>query len=205
MDHLVSMLPINAGHILLPIARLELERILQGKAAGHEPLPQWAHQPGASFITLMQDGELRGCIGTLLPYQPLIQDVKTNTVNAALRDPRFPALDKTELEDTFIELSVLSPIEAMQVKDEEDALLQLRPGVDGLVFEWRGRRSTFLPQVWENVSDRAEFLCLLKRKAGLPVDFWADDVHLSRYSVFKWKEQDIASEAKHIKDDKHDE
>lgn len=187
------MLPTDAGQILLPIARLEIERALGGEVLGAVPslmtLPGWVQLERACFVTLTQMGELRGCIGTIIPYQPLLQDVKKNAVQAATRDPRFSPLKKSELADIKLELSVLSPIEAMTFKDEADALSQLQIGIDGLVLEWHGYRSTFLPQVWENVRNEREFLSLLKRKAGLPLNFWADDLTLSRYSVIKWTEE----------------
>ena len=77
---------------------------------------------------------------------------------------------------------------------EAHALAQLRPGVDGVVFEYGHYRSTFLPQVWEQLPEPAEFLAHLKRKAGLPMDFWAEDVKLSRYTVSKWKECRMSNE-----------
>jgi AMMECR1 domain-containing protein len=74
------------------------------------------------------------------------------------------------------------------VKSEEEALARLRPNVDGVVLEYGHYRSTFLPQVWEQLPNPAEFLAHLKRKAGLSMDFWAEQVRLSRYTVSKWKE-----------------
>jgi len=74
------------------------------------------------------------------------------------------------------------------VTSEADALARLRPNVDGVVLEYGHYRSTFLPQVWEQLPDPAEFLAHLKRKAGLSMDFWAEQVRLSRYTVSKWKE-----------------
>jgi hypothetical protein len=116
-------------------------------------------------------------------------DVRENAVAAAFRDPRFPPVSEVEFDDIRVEVSLLSPTEAMGVASEAHALASLRPGVDGVVFEYRHFRSTFLPQVWEQLPEPAEFLAYLKRKAGLPADFWAEDVRLSRYTVSKWKEQ----------------
>ena len=82
----------------------------------------------------------------------------------------------------------IPPTEVMVVASEEHALASLRPNVDGVVFEYGQYRSTFLPQVWEQLPDPAGFLAQLKRKAGLPMDFWAEGVRLSRYTVSKWKE-----------------
>jgi AmmeMemoRadiSam system protein A len=97
-------------------------------------------------------------------------------------------LSHAEFDEIRVEVSLLSPTEAMTVTGEAHALASLRPGVDGVVFEYRHYRSTFLPQVWEQLPDPAEFLAYLRRKAGLAADFWADDVRLSRYTVNKWKE-----------------
>lgn len=144
--------------------------------------------PGASFVTLTRQGELRGCIGTLEAHRPLGIDVRENAVAAAFRDPRFTPLTRAEFDDVRVEVSVLSPAEALVVASEEHALETLRPHVDGVVFEYGDHRSTFLPQVWEQLPDPAEFLAYLKRKAGLPADFWAEQVRLSRYTVSKWKE-----------------
>ncbi|MBS1188997.1 MAG: hypothetical protein H6R10_789 [Rhodocyclaceae bacterium] len=145
-------------------------------------------EPGATFVTLMQDGKLRGCIGTLLPCQPLADDVRENACNAAFGDPRFMPLTREEWARTKLEVSLLTPPQPMRFEDEADALAQLRPGIDGVVFRAGPRRSTFLPQVWEQLPTPTEFLAHLKRKAGLPADYWGPEVQLERYEVRKWKE-----------------
>lgn len=145
-------------------------------------------QPGASFITLTQKGKLRGCIGSLVASRPLLEDVQQNAVSAAFRDPRFPPLEAGELPMTRIEVSVLTAPEPFEFIDEADALAKLRPLVDGVIFEAGGHRATFLPQVWEQLPDPQTFLAHLKHKAGLPPDYWSEDVRLQRYSVRKWKE-----------------
>jgi AmmeMemoRadiSam system protein A len=114
--------------------------------------------------------------------------VRENAVAAAFRDPRFMPLSRAEFEDIRVEVSLLSPTEALAVNDEASALAALRPNTDGVVFEYGHYRSTFLPQVWEQLPEPAEFLAHLKRKAGLATDFWAEGVRLSRYTVSKWKE-----------------
>jgi AmmeMemoRadiSam system protein A len=108
---------------------------------------------------------------------------------AAFRDPRFMPLAREEFNDIRVEVSLLSASESLKVGSEDEALSVLRPGIDGLIFEYAQHRSTFLPQVWEQLPEPLEFLAHLKRKAGLPQDFWAADVRLSRYTVSKWKEQ----------------
>ena len=177
------------GKVLLPIARAEISRALGVPRAADESAP-WLAEHGACFITLTQHGELRGCIGTLQAHRPLLADVKSNAVSAALRDPRFTPLSATELDITTVEISLLSPTCSMEVRGEADALAQLRPGVDGIVFEYRHYRSTFLPQVWEQLQQPHQFMAHLKRKAGLPDNFWAEEVKLLRYTVTKWSEKE---------------
>ena len=177
------------GNTLLPLARAAIAGAL-GQAQADRNVPLWLEQPGASFVTLTQDGALRGCIGSLEARRPLHIDVKSNAVAAALHDPRFAPLTFTELEYTRIEVSLVSPMQPMRFSSQADALSQLRPGVDGVVFEYAHYRSTFLPQVWEQLPDTREFLAHLKHKAGLPMEFWADQVRLTRYTVGKWREGD---------------
>ncbi|MDP1524194.1 MAG: AmmeMemoRadiSam system protein A [Rhodocyclaceae bacterium] len=145
-------------------------------------------QPGATFVTLTQQGSLRGCIGSLEAWRPLDQDVRANAQSAACRDPRFAPLSAAELAHTRVEVSLLTPAVPMPVADEADALRQMRPGIDGLIFECHGRRGTFLPQVWESLPDPHQFLAHLKQKAGFTADFWSPEVKLYRYEVQKWKE-----------------
>ncbi len=176
------------GKVLLPIARAAIARAL-GMPGTADETKLWLAEHGACFVTLSQNGDLRGCIGTLQPHRPLLADVKSNAVSAALHDPRFSPLSPEELDITQIEISLLSPIIAMNIHDEADALAQMRPGVDGIVFEFGNYRSTFLPQVWDDLTQPRQFLAMLRRKAGLPVDFWEEGVKLSRYTVTKWQEQ----------------
>jgi hypothetical protein len=179
----------NKGQALLPLARTAIAGAL-GYSQAKRDTPRWLEQPGASFVTLTQAGALRGCIGSLEARRPLHMDVKANAVAAALHDPRFPPLTSIELDSTRIEVSLVSPMQSLQFSSEADALSQLRPGVDGIVFEYSRYRSTFLPQVWEQIPDKREFLAHLKQKAGLPMEFWAQRVQLSRYTVAKWIEDD---------------
>ena len=178
------------GNILLPIARAEISRVLNVPCAADETAP-WLAEHGACFVTLTQFGELRGCIGTLQAHRPLLADLKSNAVSAALRDPRFTPLTVEELDVTTVEVSLLSESQEMQVRGEADALAQMRPGVDGIIFEYGRYRSTFLPQVWENLARPRDFLAMLRRKAGLPDDFWAEGIKLSRYTVTKWSETEV--------------
>ena len=156
--------------------------------------PEPAHPalalPGATFVTLTQGGQLRGCIGSLEAHRALDQDVRANAVAAAFRDPRFAPLTLAELPRTRVEVSLLTASVPISFSSEADALRQLRPHVDGviLIAGPGGRRGTFLPQVWEQLPEPRQFLAHLKQKAGLPADWWSDQVQLRRYEVQKWKE-----------------
>jgi len=184
------------GNILLQIARQAMSQALHVQ---HDPVKlddsmDWLYQPGATFVTLMRYGELRGCIGTLLTRDPLIDDVRSNAVSAALHDARFLPLTADELDTVNVEVSLLSKLEPLHFVSEKDALAQLRPTIDGIVLEYGAYRSTFLPQVWEKLPEPALFLAKLKSKARLPEDFWAAEISLSRYTVSKWREIDRVKE-----------
>ena len=146
------------------------------------------HQPGAVFVTLTQRAVLRGCIGTLLAYRPLIDDVRGNASAAAFSDPRFPPVEAWEFDGLRIEISLLGAATPVLFRDQEDALAQLRPKIDGIVLRAGSHRATFLPQVWEELPEPRVFMTHLKRKAGLPPDYWGPDVTIERYPVEKWKE-----------------
>ena len=181
------------GRILPIIARDAISAAVhapRATAVFDETAP-WLTEPGASFVTLMQDGELRGCIGTVQAHRSLLADIKRNAVSAAMRDPRFLPLTRDELAAVRIEVSLLSTPQPLDFSDEKDALAQIRPGIDGIVFEYGPYRSTFLPQVWESLAQPQQFLAALKLKAGLSGDFWAEDVKLSSYTVSKWRETDL--------------
>jgi AmmeMemoRadiSam system protein A len=181
----------EAGAILLPIARAAIAREL-GKHHPAQEDAQWLRAPGACFITLKNNGKLRGCIGTLRAHRALLDDVKANAIAAAFRDPRFTPLSENEFTTSELEISLLSALERMTFSDEQQALAKLRVGVHGVVFEYGHHSSTFLPQVWEDMNEPAEFMSHLKYKAGLPPDFWDPEVRLSCYTVSKWRESDLA-------------
>lgn len=189
LNHL-NIMTTDAGRILIPLARAAI-----GRELGHD-LPAaadaaWLRAPGATFVTLTADGQLRGCIGTLEAHRPLLEDVTANAVAAAFRDPRFQPLGRDEFTAVAIEVSLLSAMEILHSDDEAGALAQLRPEIDGVALQYGHHRSTFLPQVWEQLPDRTEFIAQLKYKAGLPPDFWSNELKLSRYTVSKWHETDL--------------
>lgn len=179
------------GTALLSRARNSIASIL-GLPTVEEPAHRALARPGATFVTLLRRGELRGCIGRLeAAGHSLDEDVRRNAYRAAFEDPRFPPLGGHEWPEIEVEVSLLGPFEPIPVRTELDARRLLRPRRDGVVFEWRGRRSTFLPQVWAQLPDAGEFLAALRRKAGLPGDFWHEEVRIHRYEVRKFPEPEM--------------
>ncbi|MBI3221557.1 MAG: AmmeMemoRadiSam system protein A [Nitrosomonadales bacterium] len=182
------MLSAEQGKTLLRLARAAIASEL-GFVSHDLPASGWLAEPGATFVTLTLHGQLRGCIGSLEAHRALIDDVRHNAVSAAFRDPRLDPLSKEEFAEVLIEVSLLSKPEPIRYSSEQDALAQLHPGRDGVIFEYGRFRSTFLPQVWAQLQQPQAFLVHLKNKAGLPDDFWSEGVQLSRYTVTKWSEE----------------
>ncbi|HXO19092.1 MAG TPA: AmmeMemoRadiSam system protein A [Thermoanaerobaculia bacterium] len=188
------------GRVLLAIARESLREAFEPGVGTRATPPDapWLREPGATFVTLERDGELRGCVGSIHAYRPLGEDVRANARAAAFADHRFPPLAAWELPQTAIEVSLLSPPEPLDLPPpagEAEALAALRPGVDGLILECGQRRGTFLPQVWEQLPGRREFLDQLLRKVGLPAGFWSPEIRLFRYTVASWQEHEERSAA----------
>jgi len=179
---------VDRGRVLLAHARHAIESLFRTPGAALPDAP-FLDDPGATFVTLRLDGELRGCIGTLEAEHPLRHDVVRNARNAALRDPRFEPLSEDELAGLSIEVSLLSTPEPLSFTDEDDLMRQVEPRRHGLVLEYGRHRSTFLPQVWEQLPDARDFLRHLKAKAGLPPDFWSEGIRVSCYAVEKWGER----------------
>lgn len=150
---------------------------------------------GAAFVTLRRNGQLRGCIGSPVAHRPLAQDVVEHAFNAAFRDPRFPKLALLELTGLELSVSVLTPPAPMRFENEADLLGQLRPGEDGLIIEDLGRRSLYLPSVWQEIADRRQFLGSLKLKAGLRVEHFSPSFQASRFRSIEVKGRmgDVAS------------
>ncbi len=183
----------NTGASLLGIARSAIGEKFGGAARAVGEGASWLQQPGATFVTLTRANDLRGCIGSLAPKRALHLDVCDNAVAAAFRDPRFKPLTLAEWSDTLVEVSLLSPLQPLALESEAALLGALRPGVDGLLIEYGHHRSTFLPQVWEQLPEPRDFLMSLRRKAGLPPDFWEPEMRVSRYTVSQWREQDLST------------
>ncbi|MCL2454598.1 MAG: AmmeMemoRadiSam system protein A [Micrococcales bacterium] len=185
----MTVLPDDAGRVLLAHARAAIAGSLGAVSPSLPAWPPWADAHLASFVTLTQDGRLRGCIGSLSEDRPLREGLVVNAVRAALNDSRFLPLTADELGRTRLEVSVLSDAEPVAATTEDEAVAALRPGVDGVILTASGHQATFLPQVWEQLPDPRAFLAQLRRKAGLPSDRWGSDVRLARYTVqASWEE-----------------
>ena len=171
--------------ILLALAQESIERGVRGERSevGLASYSGVLTDERASFVTLEKGGALRGCIGTLEAHQPLVVDVSDNAYSAAFRDPRFPRITEADLSQLDIHISVLTPAKPMEFTSEAHLLEQLEPGVDGLILSHGFQRGTFLPSVWESLPDARQFLQQLKRKAGLPADFWSEEIRIERYTT----------------------
>lgn len=139
--------------------------------------------PGASFVTLTASGRLRGCIGSLQAFRPLVEDVAANAYAAAFRDERFDPVDADEQPRLQLSVSVLNPPEQLYFDDEAHLQAQLRVGQDGLIIRSGGRRAVFLPQVWETLGEPQSFLLHLKLKAGLDAGDAPADLAAWRFTV----------------------
>lgn len=172
--------------LLLVIARNAIFRALKktdAERSGFDGAPDELRQPRATFVTLTLGGRLRGCIGTLEAWRPLIEDVAANARAAAFDDPRFPPLTPAEFKKLEIHISILSPAEELTFSSEADLLRQIRPGTDGLILQAGSRRGTFLPSVWAELPEKELFWAHLKLKAGLPADYWSDRWRVFRYTA----------------------
>ncbi|MEO9902302.1 AmmeMemoRadiSam system protein B [Nisaea sp.] len=137
----------------------------------------------ASFVTVNIKGKLRGCIGSVIAHQPLLLDVMTNAYKAGFGDPRFPPLTAEELATADLHVSILSTPHALPFTSEKDLVSKARPDVDGLIMQEGNKRGLFLPSVWEGLPKAEDFIRNLKRKAGLPMDYWSDSLRVFRYTT----------------------
>jgi AmmeMemoRadiSam system protein A len=174
------------GQALLALARASIASGFGGHKPEHSKEP-WLNEPGATFVSLHQRGDLRGCVGNIRPLPSLYESVVRNARAAAFDDSRFAPLPEKELAGTKLEVTVLSPLEKVPVDSEEDALAKLRPGTDGVVLSYQGRNAVFIPQMWEQLPDPKEFLHHLKRKARFPDD-WRPGMSIERFTAEHWEE-----------------
>lgn len=145
-------------------------------------------EEGASFVTLTQDGQLRGCIGSIIAHRPLVDDIIHNARSAAFKDPRFVPLREDELEMTKIEVSLLTLPQALEYKDRADLKSKIRVGIDGVILKQENYQATFLPQVWEELGEFELFFSHLCQKAGLDSGCLESHPEIYTYQVEKVKE-----------------
>lgn len=179
------------GHKLPQLAR----SIIQGRLEGREPdlTTLLAQEPdlalkGAVFVTLTQAGELRGCIGSLVAYRSLGEDLIANAKAAAFDDPRFSPLGRQELDYTDIEVSVLSEPLPCDYENWDELRSKIQPGEDGVILRMQGQQATFLPQVWEQLPDFDHFFSHLAQKAGIYDDIFSLHPEIETYRVEEYKE-----------------
>lgn len=173
------------NNLLLSLARETLEQAF----LKHSKKNLFSKEIGSCFISLKKNTRLRGCSGTVFPFQSLVDDVQFNTLQAAFHDPRFDPLLYEELPSVLIELSILTPPIVLETTTEKKILEQLRPHLDGVVLQWKDHKSTFLPSVWEIFPEKKDFFSALKKKAGLEESFWAKDLEIFIYTVSTYKEE----------------
>ncbi len=185
LEHQREMLAIARGAILHGLEH-QCPPVLELHA-----LPAPLRQVRATFVTLTRNGSLRGCVGSLEPQRPLAEDLVRNAFDTAFADPRFPPVTIAELSALDVEISVLSPLRVLAVESEAQLLDVIRPFEDGLVLDDGQRRATFLPKVWDSLSEPAAFLTELKRKAGMPGDDWPDSLRVLRYHTETFCEREV--------------
>ncbi|NLA75731.1 MAG: AmmeMemoRadiSam system protein A [Deltaproteobacteria bacterium] len=161
------------GEYLLSIARKTIEARLFKRDIAEQKIENKKYlETRGTFVTLTINGNLRGCIGHIIPQESLIEGIRINAINAAFNDPRFQPLSKGEWAGVKVEISILTEPARLKYSDAEDLLSKLRPGVDGLIIEKGYQSATFLPQVWEQLPGKEEFLRQLCVKAGLSSNEW---------------------------------
>jgi AmmeMemoRadiSam system protein A len=180
------MLSDNDRQILKDLAKASIEHGLKYGRPLQIDLATMADEltvQRATFVTLEKQGQLRGCIGMLEACRPLAEDIAENSYAAAFSDSRFPPLSESELGDLSIHLSILSPAEIISCQSEAELIQQLRPGIDGLILDDGLHRATFLPSVWESLPKPADFIHHLIMKAGLPENYWSQELRAYRYTT----------------------
>ena len=178
-------LTLEEGKFLVRLARKSIEASLREEEPEIPEVGGRLREKRGVFVTLTEEGELRGCIGYPFPYLPLVEATVKAAVSAAFEDPRFPPLRPGELEKILIEVSVLDEPEIVRVKNPRDYPKAIRIGEHGLIVEGFGTSGLLLPQVaveWK--WDAEEFLSQCCMKAGLPPDMWLTrEVRISRFTA----------------------
>jgi AmmeMemoRadiSam system protein A len=183
-----SDLPPETKSFLLALARQSLEACVTNVKI-QPPInpPYLTLKKHGCFVTLTEHDRLRGCIGYIEGIKPLYQAVIENARNAALSDPRFPEVTTAELPLIKIEISVLTPPEPIIYKTPQELLEKIVPGKDGIILQNGFKQSTYLPQVWEQLPDKIQFLENLSVKGGMNPDGWKT-ASVKRYRAIHFQE-----------------
>jgi len=158
-----KLIILNLAIMALKDAVLSRESIDKNRLLKQYP---WLKQKGAVFVTVNKQNNLRGCIGSIVAYQSLLDDIIQNAKSAALNDPRFKPITPNELDALDIEVSLLTNPEPLAYSDIEDLKKKIKPNIDGVILNYRGNRATYLPSVWEQLPDFDIFFGSLCQKAG---------------------------------------
>ena len=169
------------SRILLSLARAAIAEEFGGPPPQRPQGCDWLDAPGAVFVSLHSYGELRGCVGSLSPRRSLFDEVLHSAKAAAFHDPRMLPLERAELPQVEIDLTVVHPLEPVPAADEEEAIARLRPGTDGVVLTSGTRSAVFIPKMWQQLPEPHEFLARLKHKAGLAG--WPRNMKVQRFTA----------------------
>lgn len=183
----ISSINKEEGLFLVNLARKAIEYYLKTRKIPYIPPENIPYENlkklGASFVTLeTKQRKLRGCIGSIIPHRPLYEDVIHNAISAAVSDPRFVPLSPAELNDIKVKVSVLTYPQPLEYTDWVDLLGKIQPYKDGLIIKYGNHSATFLPDVWEDLPDKHQFMAHLCLKAGLEPDCYKS----LKLQVFKY-------------------
>lgn len=191
---------LREGAFLVRVARKTIEHHLLGRELKLE-FPPWCGEKRGVFVTLetYPEGELRGCIGYVEPLKPLKEAILECAVGAC-HDPRFLPLDSSELNSVTVEVSVLTPLEKVEGKNQRARIEKIEEFKHGVLLSLGGRKAVFLPQVWEMLPRKEDFLTHLALKAGLAPESWkSEECEIYRFEVQAWKERRPNGEIEEVK------
>ena len=180
---------------LLALARKTIDQFLQeGDYDNADPTLLDKHKilkiPRGVFVTLKKNGQLRGCIGDIISPNPIFEGVQLCAVRSATKDSRFTPVTPDEMDKIVISISVLEFPSQIKADSPADYPSLLKPGRDGIILLHKGRRSTYLPQVWDDIPDPVKFLSRLCLKQGSPANCWMNkETTIYRYGAYEFGEE----------------
>lgn len=149
----------------------------------YKDIPPVLNETGSCFVTLKINGDLRGCIGSIIAHQPLLRDLVQNAYNAAFADNRFYPLTEEEFDNLEISVSLLSEPKKMSFEDEADFMDQIVPFTDGIIIKDGMYQAVYLPSVWEQLPDKEDFIRSLKQKAGLGSEHFSKSFEAYKFTT----------------------